>query len=343
MMNFLVLFTLLPELTQTLIVCENVAFHMINEIVHTRSKVLTTFVIDIKPYKNFLTKLSNDLDKARTAAHTIDQFYEAPSKQDFRSVIAGFKAEIATLQKDQMNLVESYIDLHAIHTRIQRSLISIIGKSLSFLFGTATEADLKVIHNNIDKLAKNQEEMAHVIDENISVINITMVEMSQNRQTLNKIIGSLTALDTKLGNITQALEREVFKVGQFVQLYLQLESVIQAVRRTIWQAGSYLDHIQLQLNMLPLGHPSPLVITPRGLKKLLTEIKGHLPEFLSLPYDPRGKIWKFYQTHTCTTVIDQGQFLIIVSIPLLDKNNKYEIYSMFNMPVPLRDSLVPKD
>ena len=66
--------------------------------------------------------------------------------------------------------------------------------------------------------------------------------------------------------------------------------MIQAVRRTIWQAGSYLDHIQLQLNMLSLGHLSPSVITPRGLKKLLTEIKGHLPEFLSLPYDPREKI-----------------------------------------------------
>ena len=77
-----------------------------------------------------------------------------------------------------------------------------------------------MICNNIDKLAKNQEEMAHVIDENISIINITKVEMSQNRQTLNKIIGSLTVLDTKLGNITQALEREVFQVGHFVQLYL---------------------------------------------------------------------------------------------------------------------------
>ena len=143
------LFTLLSELTQALIVCENVAFHMINEIALTRSKWLTTFVIDLKPYENFLTKLSNDLDKARTAAHTNDQFYEDPSKQDFRSVIVGLRAEVATLQKDQMNLVESYIDLHAIHTRIQRSLIPVIGKGLSFLFGTTTEADLKVIHNNV--------------------------------------------------------------------------------------------------------------------------------------------------------------------------------------------------
>ena len=196
-MNFLVLFTLLSELTQALIVHENVAFHMINEITLMRSKWLTTFVIDLKPYKNFLTKLSNNLDKARTAADTIDQFYEAPSKQDFRSVIAGLRTEIATLQKDLMNLVESYIDLHAMHTRIQRSLIPIIGKGLSFLFGTATEADLKVIHNNIDKLANNQEEMAYVIDENISVINITRVEMSQNRQTLNKIIGSLAGIGYK--------------------------------------------------------------------------------------------------------------------------------------------------
>ena len=240
---------------------------MINEVALTRSKWLTTFVIDLKPYENFLTKLSNDLDKARTAAHTIDQFYEAPSKQDFMSVIAGLRAEIATLQKDQMSLVESYIGLQAIHTRMQRSLIPITGKGLSFLCGTPTDADLKVIHNNIDKSVNNQEEMAHVIDETISVINITRVEMSQNRQTLHKIIGSLAVLDTKLGNITQAHEREVFYIGQFAQVYLQLDSVIQAVRRTIWQAGSYLDHIQLQLNMLSLGHLSPSVITPRGLKK----------------------------------------------------------------------------
>ena len=58
-----------------------------------------------------------------------------------------------------MNLVQSYINLHAIHTRIQGSLVLIIGKGLSVLFGTATEADLKVICNNIDKLVKNQEEM----------------------------------------------------------------------------------------------------------------------------------------------------------------------------------------
>ena len=39
--------------------------------------------------------------------------------------------------------------------------------------------------------------------------------MSENRQAMNKIIGSLSLQDSKIRNITQALEREVFQVSQF--------------------------------------------------------------------------------------------------------------------------------
>ena len=42
-------------------------------------------------------------------------------------------------------------------------------------------------------------------------------------QALNKIIRSLANLEVTLGNITQALEKEVFQGGPFVQLYLQLK------------------------------------------------------------------------------------------------------------------------
>ena len=71
--------------------------------------------------------------------------------------------------------------------------------------------------------------------------------MSENRQALNIIIGSLTNLDVKLGNITHALDKEVFQVGQFVELYFQLGSIKQVIRRTVWQANSYGELVQLQL------------------------------------------------------------------------------------------------
>ena len=189
--------------------------------------------------------MSEDLRKARITAHSIEQFYDFSSKQDYRRIIKGLKGKIVALQDDQHTLVANYIKLLTMHTKMKRSLIPIIGKGLSYLFGTATESDLNEICSSVSRLAKSQEEIAHIVDKNISVINITRVEISEYRQTLNTIIGSLANLDVKLSNITQALEKEVFQVGKFVQLYLQLDSIIQAIRRQFgkqiltWSMYSY--------------------------------------------------------------------------------------------------------
>ena len=80
----------------------------------------------------------------------------------------------------------------------------------------------------------------------------------------------------------------MFQVGQFVQLYSQLYSVIQAIR-TVGQAVSYVEHVELQSNILSLGHLSLSVITPSSLKGLLLEIENHLPKYLMFLYDPKGE------------------------------------------------------
>ena len=89
----------------------------------------------------------------------------------------GLIGEAVALLNGQHTLVENYTELHAIHTKMKRSPIPIIGKSLSYLFGTGTESDLNTICSSFSRLAKSQEEVAHVVDENIFVINITIVEM----------------------------------------------------------------------------------------------------------------------------------------------------------------------
>ena len=96
-----------------------------------------------------------------------------------------------------------------------------------------------------------------------------------------------------------------------------------------------MEHVQLQLNILSLGHLSPSVITQRGSKDFQLEIENHLPEYLKLPYDPQGEIWKLYWIVTCTTVLDKGRYLVIVSVPLLDNMNSFEIFKIFNVPVPV--------
>ena len=143
--HFIALFILFSGLALALVIHENVAFHKGNEMAPNRPHWLSTFIIDLKPYENFLNKLSEDLGKARITANTIEQFYDFPSKQDYGRIITGLKGKITALLNDQHTLVEKYIELHVIHTKMKRSLIPIIVKGLTYLFGTATESDLNTV------------------------------------------------------------------------------------------------------------------------------------------------------------------------------------------------------
>ena len=111
---------------------------------------------------------------------------------------------------------------------------------------------------------------------------------------------------------------------------MQLDLIIEEAKRTVNNAQMYMEHLQLQLNMLSLGHLSPSVITAQSLKRLLLEMKSKLPHHLTLPNDPVRELWKYYQSLTCTTMLDRGMFLVVVLVPLLDRDNKFEIYNVIN-------------
>ena len=66
-----------------------------------------------------------------------------------------------------------------LYTKIKRSLIPMTGKGLSYLFGTATDAYSNTICSSVSRLAESQEEIAHVVDENVSVINIMRVKIQK--------------------------------------------------------------------------------------------------------------------------------------------------------------------
>ena len=76
-MNFLITCFLLG-LKEALLINENVIFHKENEVAITRSKWLFTFVIDLNPYKNFITRLAIDVENAAIVARNLVQCYDTP-------------------------------------------------------------------------------------------------------------------------------------------------------------------------------------------------------------------------------------------------------------------------
>ena len=67
-------------------------------------------------------------------------------------------------------------------------------------------------------------------------------------------------------------------------------------------------------------------------------MKSKLPHHLTLPNDPVRELWKYYQSLACTTILDRGMFLVVVLVPLLDRDNKFEICNVINSQLPFFDS-----
>ena len=68
------------------------------------------------------------------------------------------------------------------------------------------------------------------------------------------------------------------------------------------------------------------------------ELKSQLLQHLTLPNDPDRELWKYYQALTCTTILVTGMLLVVVSVPLLDRENKFEIYNAINSQLPFYHS-----
>ena len=64
-------------LTEVLVIYENV-FHKENEVAITRSQWLFTFVIDLNPYENFLTRLAIDVENAAIVTRNLVKLYHTP-------------------------------------------------------------------------------------------------------------------------------------------------------------------------------------------------------------------------------------------------------------------------
>ena len=76
-----IVYSLFHGLTLALIIHQNVAFNKANEVALMTSKWLSTLITDLKPFENFLNRMSEDLGKARITAHSIEQFYDFSSKE----------------------------------------------------------------------------------------------------------------------------------------------------------------------------------------------------------------------------------------------------------------------
>lgn len=325
---------------------ENVIFQKTNEVFINDAHWAVTFVHDLKPFKTLINQIKSDLTRTDEIMRYRTNFYRNTNRTGYEETFRSLHVEVDILTDTYNSIYDSFDDFQSLsvdNQRNKRSLIPIVGQLMSTLFGTVSENDLDNINRNIKALASNQKQIIHDLDVSLSVLNLTRMQVAENRRSIMDLIVVIQKLDVKVVELGQLLEQKFARLEQFIHTYLQFKMILDEIRLTTQEAVFYLENLKSELNMLSMHHLSTSTISPKNLQKLLIEVESKLPNNFELPRNSRKDIWYFYKTLTCVTYLEDNEIRIVLKVPLINTREEYEIYRIHNLPLPMQHESTKQD
>ena len=81
-------------------------------------------------------------------------------------------------------------------------MLPIVGKALNVLFGTVSETELRAIKQKLIAIEEGERVLVQEAKSSLSILNITRVNLTKNRQAINRLIKGVLDVEGELGNVT---------------------------------------------------------------------------------------------------------------------------------------------
>ena len=300
----------------------------------------SSFVIDLEVYENFLIRLSQNINNASMLVDEVLAKYSMPPTSDYQRVFEGFKGEIGVIQEMHNDIVFSFNEYKLLrepraHALAKRGVFNWVGDVMSTLFGVLSSTDVEKIQRNINTLARNQLDLAHAFQESISVLNVTRLEVKENRQKINEIIDSIGSIEDTIINISDQLEQDINTLEKMVILIAQITRIIEEIKNAITRSMYFYLHFQIQVQSIIMQRLSPSTVTAANLRNILMSIQERLPKTIGLPFDPRTHLFEYFQYLKCMTIFQDNRVIITINIPLMEFTQRYDLFQAISLPAPL--------
>ena len=187
--------------TSGLVVYENIVFHKTNEVSSNHPRWLVTFIHDVRPYEVFIDKINTDLDMTHEAMKTLTDRYRPYKFTGYVSTFKSLHDGIGMLNGTNQTVKDNFIDYQSLKSnqrKSKRSLLAIIGQPLSLLFGTVSDVDLENIRRYAEDLDSNQENIIHNLEQSKTILNLSRIEIAENRRAIMDLVQCIRALDDKI-------------------------------------------------------------------------------------------------------------------------------------------------
>ena len=236
--------------------------------------------------------------------------------------------EISTTRIEASNVID-----HALNNnrRFKRSLLS-LGGLFSFLFGRADQSDVDSLKADVKQLYENQIDQTQILDEIVTITNISRGLINENRLKIDMIIDTILSINETILNIKTHIQT-LFTARRFLLLHSEFMKHHTRIRYLMKQMQYDMTLIREYLNIHSTGRLNPNNIDPIHLRQELNKINKQLPTHLSLPENPRTNIWHYCKFLTVTPISHDNKMILMLKIPLIDLDSSMTLYKIYNLPI----------
>ena len=167
--------------------------------------------------------------------------------------------EILHMQTEASNLIDHLADRH------KRSLLP-FGGLFSFLFGTADQNDLDSVKADIKQLYQNQIDQTNVLNDVISITNVSRGLINENIKKINNIIDAIINLNQTIKHIAGQLE-PLYTARKFMFMHTEFISHHTRLRMVTRQIADDIESIRSYLSTFTTGKITPQIIDPNTSDK----------------------------------------------------------------------------
>jgi hypothetical protein len=213
--------------------------------------------------------------------------------------------------------------------RVRRALIDLIGIISSKLFGTATEAEVKLCKRQIKKAQKENRRVIHTAEKLITIVNQTHDQVKENRKhvrNIEKYVNELAKVIQKLQDISERQNEQI----QLLDTEMRIDQSLSAIEsaHNVWLRQ--LDKYQRQRASLELGWLTEEVLPPKELDRILT--MGRKAGFHTPSIE-----WYYEHVRIYPMWEDKERLVFRAELPFMDQT-KYLRYRIWTWPVPTNSS-----
>ena len=180
-MDLKILFVLLyfsATWTNAFLLRNNVVFKKLSDVHTSKSRWKLTLVEDISDFEVHTTTAMVQVTTLQMSLRFIRAQMSEGTIKPWIEELDQMIEDYSSLQSEISEVVEMGKELRKLEStpgnfRKKRSLIPLIGRLTSFLFGTVSEGDLNSVKRNIHRLSNNQNRLVHVLNESLTLMNIS--------------------------------------------------------------------------------------------------------------------------------------------------------------------------